>query len=213
MIDAHPLASLAPLDPRAVLAWAQALDWLLLLALLPVLGLLFRRMRQLFARVAPVGALMTSGGPAPGLRLPPRIVRALDGGELVLGGERADGGRTLLLFVSGGCPISRKMLPIAQDFARRESIDLLCLGDDTDAMQHDLTARFAVAPSRFVNDPQIGRVLGVDKLPFALLLDSSGTIVAKGLVNTREHLESLVVAGETGHTSVQSYLDARPRTA
>ncbi|WP_323992982.1 methylamine utilization protein MauD [Nguyenibacter sp. L1] len=199
--------------PLALIAWAQALDWLLLLAVLPVLLLLFRRMRALFARVAPVGALMTAVGPAPGQRLPARLARAMDGAPLMVGGTRSDGMRSLLLFVSGTCPISRKILPIAQDFTRRESIDLVCLGDDTDAMQHDLIARFALSPGRFVNDPEIGRLLGVDKLPFALLLDPSGLIVAKGLVNTREHLESLVVAGETGHVSVQSYLNARPRAA
>lgn len=196
-----------------VLAWAQALDWLLLLALVPVLALLFRRMRHLFAKVAPVGALMTSGGPSPGQTLPAHPLRALDGTMLTVGGPQPEGTRTLLLFVSGTCPISRKMLPIAQDFVRREAIALLCLGDDTDAMQQDLVARFGLVPSRFVNDPEIGRILGIDKLPFALLLDASGTIVAKGLVNNREHLESLVVAGETGHVSVQSYLDARPHAA
>ncbi|MBB2205357.1 thioredoxin domain-containing protein [Gluconacetobacter takamatsuzukensis] len=204
---------MAPASSLAVLAWAQALDWLLLLALAPVLVLLFRRMRYLFAKVAPVGALMTSGGPPPGQVLPPRPVRALDGTALTVGGTQPAGTRTLLLFVSGTCPISRKMLPIAQDFVRREAIALLCLGDDTDAMQHELVARFGLAPARFVNDPEIGRELGIDKLPFALLLDASGRIVAKGLVNNREHLESLVVAGETGHVSVQSYLDARPRAA
>ena len=200
-------------SPMTVLAWAQALDWLLLLALAPVLVLLFRRMRYLFTKVAPVGALMTSGGPAPGQTLAAYPLRALDGTALTVGGAQPAGTRTLLLFVSGTCPISRKMLPIAQDFVRREAIELLCLGDDTDAMQRELVVRFGFAPSRFVNDPEIGRVLGIDKLPFALLLDASGRIVAKGLVNNREHLESLVVAGETGHVSVQSYLDARPRAA
>ncbi|MFW7268222.1 methylamine utilization protein MauD [Gluconacetobacter sp. Hr-1-5] len=200
-------------SPMTVLAWAQALDWLLLLALAPVLVLLFRRMRYLFTKVAPVGALMTSGGPAPGQMLAAHALRALDGTVLAVGGAQPEGTRTLLLFVSGTCPISRKMLPIAQDFVRREAIDLLCLGDDTDAMQRDLVVRFGLSPSRFVNDPEIGRELGIDKLPFALLLDASGRIVAKGLVNNREHLESLVVAGETGHVSVQSYLDARPRAA
>ena len=31
---------------------------------------------------------------------------------------------------------------------------------------------------------------------------------AKGLVNSREHLESLLVAKETGYASIQAYLDA-----
>ncbi|MBB2201485.1 thioredoxin domain-containing protein [Gluconacetobacter tumulisoli] len=196
-----------------VLLLSQSVSWMLVLAVALVVAVLFRSVRRLYTRVAPVGALMTSAGPQPGVRLPRRVVRAMNGQEVGLGGERPDGRLHLLLFVSGSCPISRKILPIAKDFTRRESIDLLCLGDDTDAMQWDLIRRFGLDPACFVNDAQIGQWLEVDKLPFALLLNGAGTIVGKGLVNNREHLESLVVAGETGHVSVQSYLDARPRVA
>ena len=46
----------------------------------------------------------------------------------------------------------------------------------------------------------------VGKLPFAILLDQEGVIRAKGLVNSREHLESLFEAKERGVASVQEYL-------
>jgi hypothetical protein len=46
----------------------------------------------------------------------------------------------------------------------------------------------------------------VDKLPHAVLIDHDGKIVSKGLVNSREHLESLVVAHEMGLESVQDYI-------
>jgi methylamine dehydrogenase accessory protein MauD len=46
----------------------------------------------------------------------------------------------------------------------------------------------------------------VGKLPYAVLVDAGGVIRAKGLVNTREHLESLFNAKEKGVGSVQEYL-------
>ena len=44
----------------------------------------------------------------------------------------------------------------------------------------------------------------VAKLPFAVLIDGTGRIRAKGLVNTREQIESLFHAAETGRPSIQS---------
>ena len=45
-----------------------------------------------------------------------------------------------------------------------------------------------------------------DRLPHAVLIGDSGTVLSKGLVNSREHLESLVTAHELGVVSVQDYL-------
>jgi methylamine dehydrogenase accessory protein MauD len=64
---------------------------------------------------------------------------------------------------------------------------------------------------RFVNSPAVGRAFHVGKLPYAVLIGEFGIVVAQGLVNTREHLESLVVAHEMGLRSVQEYLSARKR--
>ena len=44
----------------------------------------------------------------------------------------------------------------------------------------------------------LGMAYEVSKLPFALLLGGDGTLHSKGLVNTREHLESLVEAMDSG---------------
>ena len=61
----------------------------------------------------------------------------------------------------------------------------------------------------FVNSPQVGMAFQVGKLPYAVLIDAQGIIRAKGLVNNREHLESLMVAEETGFDTIQAYLAAR----
>ena len=53
----------------------------------------------------------------------------------------------------------------------------------------------------------------VGKLPYAVLIGKDTTLVAQGLVNNREHLESLLYADETGIPSIQSYLAAAKRSA
>ena len=58
----------------------------------------------------------------------------------------------------------------------------------------------------FVNSSIIGRAYQVDRLPHAALIGEDGRLLSKGLVNSREHLESLVTAHEMGVVSVQDYL-------
>lgn len=48
----------------------------------------------------------------------------------------------------------------------------------------------------------------VGRLPHAVLIDAQGTIRASGLVNSREHIESLFEASELGVASIQEYLAA-----
>ena len=56
---------------------------------------------------------------------------------------------------------------------------------------------------------QLGRSYGVAKLPYAVLIDEAGKLSATGLVNTREHLESLFVAKERGVSNIQQFLAQR----
>ena len=55
----------------------------------------------------------------------------------------------------------------------------------------------------------LGIHYGVSKLPFALLIDRHGVLAGKGLVNTREHLESLIEARETGIPTLQDYMKTK----
>ena len=54
---------------------------------------------------------------------------------------------------------------------------------------------------------ELGMRFRVSKLPYALLIDEAGRVRAKGLVNSREQLESLFAARELGVASVQEYLE------
>jgi methylamine dehydrogenase accessory protein MauD len=57
----------------------------------------------------------------------------------------------------------------------------------------------------------LGRSYGVAKLPYAVLIDEDGKLSSTGLVNTREHLESLFVAKETGVSNIQQFLSQGQR--
>ena len=65
---------------------------------------------------------------------------------------------------------------------------------------------------RLTADP-VGRAFGVAKLPYAVLIDESGKVASLGLVNSREHLESLFEAKERGVASIQEFLTRREREA
>ena len=179
-----------------------------LVATFAVSWLLLRRVRALHGRIAPLGALAPPATQAVDLDRPawPTLAgtpHAIAG----RGGPRA----MLLLFIDGQCPVSRKLVPLARDVCRDEALDLLFCGDGDEVAQRAVLASWRIASDEFVNDPALGRQLGVDRLPFAVLVEPDGTIAARGLVNSREHLESLCAVRESGHASIQSYLRAHPR--
>jgi len=184
--------------------------WIVVICLSAAVLALARQVGVLHERVAPAGALLHAAGPGVGEPSPRLEVRALAGNSITVGGKLAPGKALLLLFISQTCPICKKLIPIAMDFARSERLEVLFVGDADLAEQRRLIDQFGLAENRFVNGPEIGMTYRVDKLPYAVLLDHEGMIAAKGLVNSREHFESLIIAKETGFASIQSYLKAQP---
>jgi hypothetical protein len=77
------------------------------------------------------------------------------------------------------------------------------------AEQRSMVQRLALERFPYVNSPQVGMAFHVGKLPYAILIDAAGVIRAKGLVNNREHLESLLIAEESGFGTIQAYLAAK----
>jgi methylamine dehydrogenase accessory protein MauD len=167
-----------------------------------------RQVGVLHERVAPMGAMTSDHGPAVG-EAPARMAApTLEGESVEIGGPSALGRSRLLLFVSPACPVCKKLLPIARSLVRAESIDLILVGDGDPMEQRRMVAQFALEEFTYVNSPRVGLMFQVGKLPYGVLLDAAGIIRAKGLCNTREHLESLIVAQETGYATMQDYFKA-----
>ncbi|SFF91528.1 methylamine dehydrogenase accessory protein MauD [Novosphingobium sp. CF614] len=185
---------------------AQIVSWIVILAFGVALVALARQVGILHMRVAPAGALATSGGASVGDDTAGLMGQTLSGQTLALGGPRPGIPLRLLMFVSAQCPLCKGLIPVAKSFAKHERVELIFVGDDEPAAQHGLIAQHGLTAYPFVNDAAVGRTLGVSKLPFAVLLDEQGQILSKGLVNSREHLESLIVAHEMGVRTVQDYI-------
>ena len=92
-------------------------------------------------------------------------------------------------------------------------MDVIFVGDAEPAEQRQFVAKQGLEGFPFVNGPDVGMTFRVERLPYAVLVDQAGKVAAKGLVNSREHLESLVTAHETGFSSIQDYLAARTPAA
>jgi len=185
---------------------SNAVLWLLVLVLVAVVVALVRQVGLLHERIAPVGALMQGQGPAVGEPAP--VVEALDlsGRRVTVGGA---GQRTLLFFLSPSCPVCDKLLPTLHRVVRAEGgrTRLVLASDGGDAEAHRLFVREkALLDHPYLLSTEVGLAYQVAKLPTAVLIDEHGTIRARGLVNSREHLESLFRADELGVASIQDHL-------
>ena len=182
--------------------------WLLVVALAAAVAALARQIGMLYERVAPAGALMVARGPAVGDRSPTIAVEQLGGGRRELGGAHPDGRSTLLFFLSPTCPVCEKLLPALRSAARRERpwLDVVLASDGPRAEHETFVLREQLGDFPYVLSTPLGLAYEVAKLPYAVLLGADGTVRAKGLVNTREHLESLFEATERGVASLQEFL-------
>jgi methylamine dehydrogenase accessory protein MauD len=185
---------------------SQLFSWIMFLSLVVAVLALARQVGVLHMRVAPAGALTTAGGPAVGNAAPAIPAFTLDGKERTVGGPAPTVKLRLLMFVSATCPLCKALIPMAKSFARDERTQLIFIGDDEPQAQRDMIARHGLEAYPFINGPEVGQAFAVGKLPYAVLLDADGVILSKGLVNSREHLESLVIAHEMGVRSVQDYI-------
>jgi methylamine dehydrogenase accessory protein MauD len=187
---------------------SQIVLWIVVVVLALTVLALVRQIGVLHERVAPLGALSTKNAVDVGQAAPQFDVIDLAGRPLHIGGRSADGRSQLLLFVSPSCPMCKKLLPVARSFARSErcGVALVLMGDGDRPSHEALIAEHRLQDVPFA--------LGIGKLPQAVLIDPEGVIRSKGIVNSREHLESLLVAQETGYASMQDYLrGSAPDTA
>jgi methylamine dehydrogenase accessory protein MauD len=191
---------------------SNALLWVLMLAVIVALWALARQVGILYERIAPMGALMTDAGPKLGDAAPRFELAALNGAKVAIGGER--GRSQLLFFLSPTCPVCKKLLPVLKSSAQAEQawLDVIVASDGESAQHLAFYGQAGLQQFPYVLSADLGMTYRVSRLPYAVLLDERGVIRAKGLINSREHLESLFNAKELGVGSVQDYLRDRVAT-
>jgi len=184
---------------------SMVLLWMIVIALIIVVFALARQIGVLHERIAPAGALMVNQRVRAGDQAPVILVTTLNSESLMVGGT---GKRQLLFWLAPDCPICKSLLPVLKSVTSdNRGKDVVLLSDGDDAGGH----RAYVSANKLDNFPYAlseiaGRSFGVGKLPYAVLIDDSGRIVSLGIVNSREHLESLFESERLGVASIQDYL-------
>src|SRR6266851_5378916 len=187
---------------------SQVVLWIAVLALSAVVLALVRQIGVLHERIAPMGALTMDKGPKVGDQSPVFELLDLAARPLTLGARRNDLRSQILMFVSPTCPVCKKLLPIVKSVVAAESdwLDLIFTSDGEPSEQAALVRKYSLEQYSFVLSSELGMTYRVSNLPYAVLIDGEGIVRAKGLVNTREHLESIVAAKQMGIGSIQEYL-------
>ncbi len=188
---------------------SNLLLWVMVIVLAGVVLALVRQVGVLHERVAPAGALMVRGGPEVGEPAPEISLTDWSGTPATLGGEAEDGRSTLLFFVSPSCPVCKILLPVLDSVGRAEArwLRIVPASDGPRAEHEAFVEAHDLGRKGYVLSTELGLAYRVAKLPYAVLIDPQGVVRGAGLVNSREHLESLFEAAERGVESIQAYLD------
>jgi len=194
----------------SALAISNVVLWIVVLALLALVLALTRQIGVLHERISPVGALMINKGLTVGEKVPVVDVSDLNGQALQVGAPRNDALSTLLLFVSPTCPVCESLLPVLQSSRKQEKswLQIVLASDGDLATQREFVRGHGLTEFQYVVSAPLGMTYQVSRLPFAALVDAAGILRARGLVNSREHLESLFEAQRLGVASLQEYFIA-----
>lgn len=187
--------------------------WLVVIALSLLLLALARQVGILHERVAPAGALQPTSGPKVGELTTSMELRTLAGAQVVVGGENISSLATFILFISPTCPVCKSLVPTAKSLIKSEKARMQLMfasdGADTDkelAQHKAYVSDLHIADYPYIISQQLGMTYEVSKLPFAVLIGSDGTLKSKGLVNTREHMESLIESMDSGVPTLQEFV-------
>ncbi len=183
--------------------------WILVVVLSLLVLALSRQVGILHERVAPAGALMPTNGPKVGELTQEISLKSIHDEALIIGGASTGNLASFILFISPTCPVCKSLVPTAKSLVNSESRRMqLLFASDGDALeQHQRYAKdLDLGDYPYVLSEALGRAFEVSKLPFAVLIGADGILKGKGLVNTREHMESLIESMDSGVVSVQEYI-------
>lgn len=187
---------------------SNVLLWLGLIAMALVNFALLRQVGVLYERVAPAGALAINKKLEVGQFAPELSLQTLTSQAITVGGRRARSKSQLLFFVSPDCPVCKTLLPVIKSAAKAEAawIELILVSDGDRQDHAGYVSRHDLGGYSYVVSATLGKTYGVARLPYAVLIEEQGRIAAMGIVNSREHLDSLFEAKERNVASIQDYM-------
>jgi methylamine dehydrogenase accessory protein MauD len=183
--------------------------WAVVVVQVVLILALARLVGQLNRRILPSGARIIDPGPEIGETLEEWEGTDLLSRTVSFRFPRERG--IFLLYISPHCSACAWLLPAARRFFKEitveaEGIWILTRGEQATrvayARENRLDQHIVLA------EEEIPRSWRVGGGPFGLWVNATGKVQTKGMVNNREHLESLRHASDIGHPSLESYVAA-----
>lgn len=186
---------------------SQILLWVAVIVLAVLVAALARQVGILHERIAPAGALTLHQNVQVGEAPTPLELLTLQGGSVTIGGKR-EGRSQLVFFAAPDCPVCKSLLPVLRSAATAEAdwLEVVLAGDGDERGYLAMASEHGLDQVPLVLSEALGRSFGVSKLPYGILIDENGRLASLGLINSREHLESLFEAKERGVASIQQFL-------
>lgn len=183
--------------------------WIGFIAMVVINLALARQIGVLYERVAPAGALMMNQNLKVDDAAPEMAVPTLDGQVVEVG--KVEDKSQLVFFLSPDCPVCNELTPVLKSAANAESdwMDVILASDGPEQDHKGYVERKGLQGFPYVVSEILGKTYGVAKLPYAVLIDEKGKIASMGIINSREHLESLFEAKERKVASIQDYMNRK----
>lgn len=172
---------------------------------------LIRQIGVLYERVAPAGALAMNQLLEVGQQAPELALQALGNKLVDVGGVPKDGKSQLLFFVAPDCPVCKTLLPAVKSAANSEAswLNVIFASDGKNYDHPAYVKQQGLDEFPYIVSELLGKTYGVAKLPYAVLIDEKGNVSSMGIVNSREHIDSLFEAKERNVASIQDYMANR----
>jgi methylamine dehydrogenase accessory protein MauD len=178
-----------------------------------ILLALARQIGVLHSRISPQGARIVNAGPRIGDPAPPVNTQNIHHQIMTLGSDH--GKSTLLLFITPGCSVCAALLPsikkLANDERKTLEVKLLAFGTNVEAAEMYFAEHELASSTPLAVADDLAMQYRVTLSPYGIIVDRDGIIRSKGIVNSYEHVESLLNALEMGVRSFDDYMDKRNR--
>lgn len=189
---------------------SSVLLWIVVIVQSVIIYALLRQVGVLFERVAPAGALAMNQKLKVGQVAPEMTLQTLDNQLINIAGLERQKSQ-LLFFMSPDCPVCKSLLPALRAAAKDEShwIEVILASDGNTVDHKQFVKDYKLTKMPYVVSEILGKSYGVAKLPYGVVINEQGEIASMGILNSREHLDSLFEAKEKKIASIQDYMQSQ----
>ena len=187
---------------------SNAALWIVIICLAFIIYALTRQIGVLYERVAPAGALAINQTIEVGQSSPNLALQSISSGLIEIGAGKNTGKSQLIFFISPDCPVCKTLMPAIKSSAQSESdwVELIFASDGQEQNHQGYIQQHSIESYPYIISEILGKSFGIAKLPYAVLINNEGTISAMGIINSREHIDSLFEAKDLKTASIQEYM-------